>query len=131
MRAAAPSATKLEHPFNSHRLPFGRALFTASLIRLLASATTSCLRVHRRAALSLQRFGLATSYATRLLAVPVPDEATVAASAVKEAKGLLRDIQRRVVEVRRSNKRLAKELSEWLESAMQAVIPAAPPEGHG
>ena len=91
----------------------------------------SCLRFHRRAALSLQRFGLATSYATRLLAVPVPDEATVAASAVKEAKGLLRDIQRRVVEVRRSNKRLAKELSEWLESAMQAVIPAAPPEGHG
>jgi hypothetical protein len=45
----------------------------------------------------------------------VPDEATAAASAVKEAKGLLRDIQRRVVEVRRSNKRLAKELSEWVE----------------
>lgn len=88
-----------------------------------------CLRVHRRAALSLQRFGLATSYAARLLAAPVPDEATAAASAVKEAKGLLRDIQRRVVEVCRSNKRLAKELSEWVESAMQAMIPAGPPEG--
>ncbi|KOO27080.1 hypothetical protein Ctob_008149 [Chrysochromulina tobinii] len=91
----------------------------------------TALVVCSRAALSLQRFGLATSYAARLLAAPVPDEATAAASAVKEAKGLLRDIQRRVVEVRRSNKRLAKELSEWVESAMQAMIPAGPPEGHG
>lgn len=68
----------------------------------------------------MQRFGLATTYAARLLAAPTPADAAAAAVATKEAKGLLRDIQRRVAEVRRSNKRLAKELSEWVQSAMQA-----------
>ena len=68
----------------------------------------------------MQRFGMATTYAARLLVVPTPEDAAAAAAATKEVKGLLRDIQRRVVEVRRSNKRLAKELSEWVQSAMQA-----------
>ena len=66
----------------------------------------------RRAALSLQRFGSATTFAARLLSAPMPAEATAAAAASREARQLLRDIHRRVAEVRRSNKRLAKELSE-------------------
>ena len=49
-----------------------------------------------------------------------------AASAHKEARTLLRDLQRRVVEVRRSNRRLAKELSEWVQAAMEAS--GQPPE---
>lgn len=73
-----------------------------------------------RAALGWQRFGLATTYAAQLLAAPLPADDVAAASATKEARALLRDIQRRVHEVRRSNRRLAKELSEWVQSAMEA-----------
>ena len=37
----------------------------------------------------------------------------------KEARGLLRDIQRRAIEVKRSNKSLAKSLSTWVQAAME------------
>ena len=80
----------------------------------------TALVVCTRAALGWQRFGLAATYVARLLSAPLPSEAAAAASAAKEARSLLRDIQRRVHEVRRSNRRLAKDLSEWVQSAMEA-----------
>ena len=40
-----------------------------------------------------------------------------------QARALLREIQRRVAEVKRSNKRLAKELAEWVQAAMDASPP--------
>ena len=67
-------------------------------------ARTAALRrtaviVSARAALSMQRFGAATSHASRLLQLPPPPDAAAAAAAGKEARGLLVDIQRRVAEV--------------------------------
>eukprot|EP00966_Prymnesium_polylepis_P060688 1408111-Prymnesium_polylepis.1 len=48
----------------------------------------------------MQRFGAATSHASRLLSLPPPPDATAAAAAGKEARALVVDIQRRVAEVR-------------------------------
>jgi hypothetical protein len=62
----------------------------------------------------------ATTYASHLLALPPPADTDAAAAASKEARQLVVDIQRRVTEVRRSNKRLAKELSAWVSAAMDA-----------
>lgn len=62
----------------------------------------------------------ATTYASRLLALPLPADAADADVVSKEAKQLIVDIQRCVTEVRRSNKRLAKELSKWVSAAMSA-----------
>ena len=62
----------------------------------------------------------ATSHASRLLALPPPPDAAAATAAAKEARGLVGDIQRRGAEVKRSNKRLAKELSAWVSVAMHA-----------
>ncbi|KAL1504965.1 hypothetical protein AB1Y20_008732 [Prymnesium parvum] len=76
--------------------------------------------VSARAALGMQRFGAATSHASRLLALPPPSDPEEAASAVKEARALVGEIHRRVGEVQRSNKRLAKELSAWVSAAMSA-----------
>lgn len=87
---------------------------TASLRR---TALIVCARAH----LGMQRFGKATTFAARLLAA-VPSaahDADAHAQARKEARALLRDIQRRAVEVKRSNKALAKSLSEWVQAAMQ------------
>ena len=80
----------------------------------------TALVVCARAAMGMQRFGLATTYAARLLGAPVPADAAAEAAAAKEVRGLLRDVQRRVAEVKRSNKRLAKELSAWVQCAMAA-----------
>ena len=91
---------------------------TVDLTKALVSRRTA-LAVCARAALGMQRFGLATTYAARLMAAPMPGDAAGAAAAVREVRTLLRDIQKRTGEVRRSNRRLAKELSEWVEQAME------------
>ena len=76
----------------------------------------TALIVAARASLGMQRFSRATTYAGHLLAAPVPAEGTT--SAAKEIRTLLRDIQRRAAEVKRSNKALAKSLSTWVATAM-------------
>mmetsp|Transcript_32850 Transcript_32850/g.65373 ORF Transcript_32850/g.65373 Transcript_32850/m.65373 type:complete len:84 (-) Transcript_32850:329-580(-) len=67
----------------------------------------------------MQRFGLATTFAARLLSAELPADAKGRETAAKDARTLLRDMHRRVTEVKRSNRRLAKELSEWVQLAMQ------------
>ena len=62
---------------------------------------------------------LVVSVATRLLATPLPASEEAALGAVREVRTLLRDTQKRVAEVKRSNKRLARELSEWVTLAME------------
>ena len=110
-------------------------------------ARTAALRrtavvVSSRAALGMQRFGAATGHASRLLALPPPKAEAAAAAALKEGRLLVADIQRRVAEVKRSNKRLAKELSAWVNAAMSAsehsisdgpalTPPPSPPTSHG
>jgi len=78
--------------------------------------------VSARASLGMQSFGAATTHASRLLALPLPTDTAgaTAAVALKEGRQLVVDIQRRVTEVRRSNKRLAKELAAWVSAAMDA-----------
>ncbi len=86
-----------------------------------AALRRTALVVCARASLGMQKFGWATTFASRLLAAPLPGcGADAAAAASKEARALLRDIQRRAAEVKRSNKRLAKELSAWVQAAMEA-----------
>jgi hypothetical protein len=79
--------------------------------------------VAARAALGMQRFGRATTYAARLLAAPPPDDP--AAAAAKEVRTLLRDIHKRAMEVKQSNKRLAKSLHSWVAAAMAESDQAA------
>ena len=86
----------------------------------------TALIVCARAALGAQKFGLAINFAGRLLATPLPPDADVGAAA-KDIRTLLRDMQKRLTEVKRSNKRLARELSEWVTVAME--VSAAPDFG--
>ena len=79
----------------------------------------TALIVCARATLGMQRFGSATSYAALLLAAGLPDDAKQTAAAAKEVRALLRDIQRRSTEVKRSNQRLAKSISTWVAAAME------------
>ena len=67
----------------------------------------------------MQRFGKATTYAAMLLAAEMPEDAKDAAAAAKEVRLLLKDIQRRAAEVKRSNQRLAKSISTWVAAAME------------
>lgn len=111
-----------------------------------AALRRTALVVCARAALGMQRFGLATSHAAQLLAVPPRTEAAARAAALKECRTVLRDIQRRSIEARRrdlrprfsprcmfgswmapppplaqvqrSNRRLAKEMGSWVQGAM-------------
>ena len=83
----------------------------------------TALLVAARAALGMQRFGRATTYAARLLAAPPPDDP--AAAAAKEVRTLLRDIHKRAMEVKQSNKRLAKSLHSWVAAAMAESDQAA------
>ena len=65
----------------------------------------TALIVCARAALGMQRFGLATTFAARLLAADVPPEGKGREAAAKDTRALLRDIQRRSTEVRREGVR--------------------------
>ena len=80
----------------------------------------TALNVCARACLGMSRFGKATTFAARLLAAEVPEDAEARAAAKKEVRTLLRDVQRRAAEVKRSNRSLAKALSEFVQSAMAA-----------
>ena len=79
----------------------------------------TALVVCARAQLGMSKFGKAITYAAKLIAA-APDAADAQAAAAKEVRTLLRDIQRRAAEVKRSNKALAKSLSEFVEQAMAA-----------
>jgi hypothetical protein len=79
----------------------------------------TALAVCARASLGMQRFGRATTYAARLLAADTPPTPEGGAGATKEVRSLLRDIQRRAAEVKRSNQRLAKSVSSWVAAAME------------
>ena len=80
-----------------------------------------------RAALGMQRFGQAASLTARLMAAAPEgdDPADVAAAAAvrRDARLLLREIQTRSAEVRRSNKRLAQAVGKWVATAMEQVKP--------
>ena len=80
----------------------------------------TALIVCARSALGMRKFGRATNYAARLLAAAPADGADANAAASKEIRTLLRDIQRSAVETKRSNRALAKALSEFVTAAMEA-----------
>jgi hypothetical protein len=69
-----------------------------------------------RAALGARRFGLAVGFASALLDAPTAGAADVR----REVRGLVTEIERKRVALARSNKRLAREVSAWVEEAMQA-----------
>ena len=87
----------------------------------------TALVVCARAQLGMSKFGKAITYAARLLAAAAREDGDAKAAAMKEVRVLLRDIQRRAVEVKRSNKMLAKALSEFVEQAMAASASEQPP----
>lgn len=76
----------------------------------------SALIVGARAALGTRRFRGAIALAGRLLAAPLP---AAPAAAVRELCSLLKEIGRRSAEVQRSNRKLSKGLSEWVQVALQ------------
>jgi hypothetical protein len=73
-----------------------------------------------RAALGGHRFRLAVRHASALLDAPCPPGKAAAAEARREVRGLVADIERKRAALARSNRRLAREVSAWVEEAMHA-----------
>lgn len=73
-----------------------------------------------RAALGASRFRLALRHASALLDAPCPHGETGAADARREVRGLVTEIERKRAALVRSNKRLARDVSAWVEEAMHA-----------
>ena len=77
----------------------------------------SSLHVGARAACGAGRFRRATALATLLLEAPRPAGVS-AEEGERDARRLLRDIERQKGETQRSNRRLAKSVASWVQTAM-------------
>ena len=111
----------------------GRALSKVIMCGLMCGSLT----VPAQAALGARRFGRASALTARLLATapaPAPpadsgsddgnlnvnaEAVAVARQVRRDANLLLREIASRSAEVRRSNKRLAQAVSQWVSTAME------------
>ena len=110
--------TALARAMRAERIAAHDAVEPEKTRALRRTALIVCARCH----LAMSKFGKATTFAARLLAADLPPGADekAQAAATKEFKALLRDIQRRAAEVKRSNKNLAKALSAFVQEAMAA-----------